>query len=210
MYHIIVLIIFYIIYTLIKEIKKSIAEAIRNRKEQKSETILNNDTTMFFKKKSMSPTKAIWEILKEIGCQPTTSDDNAIKFDYQGASFFINAYDKSFLVTINYPWGIDFKLDEIPDLYALKEEINRIQWKSTAKLMYVINEEHNAFGIHFIYDWIMIPEHKDNKDCLIGILNSLFLKERNNLYDYLHTFINEQKKAVKKRFHMSESDKNNN
>lgn len=135
--------------------------------------------------------KLVMEILKQIGCQPEIDKENEshVNFMYQGENFFISIENEC-LITFYDTWWGSLDLND-PNIDNLKEAINQTNTRYIPKVLYSIDKEGKALGVHSLYRLFLKKEFPNLSDLFKAIL-----------YEFFHI-----PKEVRERFSILNEDK---
>lgn len=124
----------------------------------------------------------VLETLKQVGCQPEVNDADQIVFMFQGSRFFIDADNNSPFIQIYQTWWASIGSTN-PDAEKLKVIINQVNNNAFPTVLYSIDEEHQAMGVHCRLRTVFTQDLPELGEFLRALLQSFF--QANQAVDHL-------------------------
>lgn len=113
------------------------------------------------------------ELLKQLNCEVTTSNENRLYFEYQGEHIVIDASNDSYFIEMWDPWWLIVPLDDLEQMSNVRKAINVTNsWGGTT--VYYTIEEEQKFVLHSKRQCILPKELPNVKEYLMALLNDFF------------------------------------
>lgn len=129
-----------------------------------------------YRKKIRAMENFIFELLKQMGCQPEVDKEDGIRFKYQGENFLIQILAER-LIRIGDYWWLKLNLDD-PRIEYLKEAINLTNQSNQVTVVYSITQDESLLGVHCVYQTGFYKEVPDIGAYLTYLLDSCFKAQR--------------------------------
>ncbi|MBQ9636331.1 MAG: hypothetical protein IJV36_00350 [Prevotella sp.] len=160
------------IYFREKREEKEELEMERERMNHALEGEKENEEKELFKPETRS---LAYKVLREIGCQPEETEEERIWFDYQSATFLMEAEDECLFVNLILPGVHRFSVFDIDEHSRVRKIINEMNWKSPFQVFYLQNEKADEVVVHIKKNFILAPQIPQLNNYLKCILRDFFV-----------------------------------
>lgn len=159
----------------------------REKREQKEEPRMEQESVEQIRKgdqgeslESFKPeTKSLaYKVLREIGCQLEETEEGRIRFDYQDATFLMEADDECLFVNLIMPWVHCCSIFDIDEYSRVRKAVNEMNWTAPCQVFCLQNEETDEVVVHIKKNFILAPQIPQLNNYLISILRSFFITQR--------------------------------
>ena len=115
--------------------------------------------------------------LQNMQCDIQNRNEGACLFEYQGELFAMYTAKDSLWVNLRDPNWHTVPLDDIDELAIVRKTVNNVNWHSTGRFVYYIDEEERTMRLDLLYSFILFKEIADLESVLRALL-SIFFREK--------------------------------
>lgn len=175
----------YFFYRYLKEESDKSNEADEEMKdvsqlqEQLSEVSQTNKIEQEKMEQQVKPKKKelALSILRKLGCQPEETEDERIRFEYQGITFLMEAVDECLFVNLIWPWCYSFSKFDIDEFSRVRQVINDINMRCSVSVFYGISDS-DEVAVHIKKHFLLVPQIPDLEEFLRVVFDSFFRTAR--------------------------------
>jgi hypothetical protein len=159
-----------------REQKKGLEEERKRMKQIFEESEKANEIVLEAKPETKD---LAYRVLRGIGCSPEETEEGRIKFDYQDATFLMEAVDECLFVNIILPWCYSCSIFDIDEFSRVRQVVNDLNWTGPCHVFYTLNKESDEVGVHIKKSILLIPQIPLLEDYLKRMLKDFFITHRN-------------------------------
>jgi hypothetical protein len=117
------------------------------------------------------------ETLRQMGCVPEETEEERIRFDYQGVTFLMEAVDDCLFVNLIWPWCYSFSKFDIDEFARMRQVVNEINMKGSVSVFYSIADT-DEVAVHMKKNFLFVSQVPQLKDYLKLMFDSFFRTAR--------------------------------
>lgn len=120
-----------------------------------------------------------YKVLRGIGCDPEETEEGRIKFDYQDATFLMEAVNECLFVNLIWPWCHSCSIFDIDEYSRVRRVVNDLNWIGTCHVFYTLNQESDEVAVHMKKNFLLTPQISHIEDYLKRMLKDFFITYKN-------------------------------
>ncbi len=123
-----------------------------------------------------------YKLLREIGCQPEETEEGRIRFNYQDATFLMEANDECLFVNLIMPCVHSCSMLDIDEYSRVRRVMNEMNWSTSCQVFCLQNEEADEVVAHFKKNFLLAPQIPQLDNYLISIFRNFFITQRDLVF----------------------------
>lgn len=138
-----------------------------------TDTSDNNQVAETNMEETINTRQLVLNTIEHIGSEPKGTEEDRIRFEYQGVTFLMEAVDDCIFVNLIWPWCYSFSKFDIDEFSRVRQVVNEINSSGFASVFYGITDSDDV-AVHIKKHFLFVPQIPELENYLKLMLDNFF------------------------------------